>query len=267
MTYLIGGKTLSATTESGITYSLTSDHPHFSIIREALLAGENDEKVIALFDAAAAASKFTQGQVEARFGTLYFKGEPVHNYVAKQILDFMGRGLPYQPLVNCLERAQKNPSKHSLDELFKFVEANDLPITEDGFVLGYKGISEDWKDDYSGTVDNSIGAKPRMERNLVDDNWNKLCSSGYHVGSLKYANGLGRRTVIVKFDPADAVSVPEGQHSWKLRVCAYEVLREISRENPKALPKRTTLTSDPYAGESAVLSFFRNLFGIKRKSN
>jgi hypothetical protein len=257
--YLISGSTLMAKID-GKSYSLTSDHPQFATIRTALTLGLEGSVVIGLFDEAMAAARYMQGEVEARAGVLYYQNEPVHNTVATRILDFMARDIPYQPLVEFLKRLQKNPSKRSVEELYGFMERNALPITEDGFVLGYKGVTDDYKDCHTRTVDNRLGAKPSMERNTVDDNWQVLCSSGYHVGSQSYATGFGARTVIVKIDPADVVSVPDDGD--KMRVCAYEVVSEYAGE----LPKAVAVSADPYREGNAVLSFLRSLFGIKQKA-
>jgi hypothetical protein len=258
MTYLITGNSLAAVI-NGRSYSLTSDHPQFSLIRESLLNGVAEEKIAGMFDAAGAASQYLQGEVEARAGNLYYKGEQVHGTIAQRIIDFMERGIPYQPLVEFLKRLLKNPSKRSVEELYEFMEANKLPITEDGYVLGYKGVMSDFKDRYTGTVDNRIGAKPRMERNTVDDNWHVLCSSGYHVGSESYASGFAAKTIIVKIDPADVVSVPD--HGDKMRVCAYEVITEYKG----TLPKAVALTEDPYKEESGVIAWLKRLFSKNPK--
>ena len=62
------------------------------------------------------------------------------------------------------------------------------------------------------------------------------CSSGLHVGSLSYSgpggwyNSGDDKIVIVKVNPADAVSVPSDHGASKLRVCKYEVIGEYEKD-------------------------------------
>jgi hypothetical protein len=255
MTYTITDKALFAVV-NGQPYSLTADHAAFEQIKTALLEKASANKVEAMFNKALGAMKFMAGSVAIDGGELLFNGKPVHGVVVDRILAFKAQGMPYQPLVEFLKRLQNNPSRHSVNELYNFIEKNKLPITEDGFVLGYKGVNYDWTDVYTSTIDNSIGAiPPRFERNQADDNWRQACSSGYHVGSKDYVTGYGSRTVIVKVDPADAVSVPED--AWKMRVVGYEVVAEYNGE----LPAVVANGREPYQKASMVKAFLKLLFG------
>jgi hypothetical protein len=254
MKFIIAGNTLFATL-AGKPYSITNDHPQFVSIRQALLEGSPEGEVIAMFEAALAAAKYMQGKVTSDGGALYYQGEQVHGVIAERILTFMAKGLPYQPLVNFLERLMKNPSKRSIDELYGFIEKNELPITEDGFILGYKGVTSDYKDLHTNSVDNSIGARPFMKRRDVDDNFRLDCSNGYHVGSRHYATGFGPKTVIVKIDPMHVVSVPEND-CGKMRIEGYEVVSEYAGE----LPAHVAISNDPYRDENVVVRFLKRLF-------
>ena len=121
-----------------------------------------------------------------------------------------------------------NPSYRAVNELYGFLEKNNLPITPDGHFLAYKRVRDDYKDVYSGTMDNSIGKIVEMERNLVNDDKNQTCSSGLHFCSEGYLNHFGGdRTVIVKINPRDVVSIPTDYDNSKGRACRYEVIGEV----------------------------------------
>lgn len=256
MKYIISGSSIAAEID-GATYSITSDHPQFGTIRDAIISGAANvaelfdaANVAELFDAAKAAVRFMAGAIASDGSTLFYKGAAIHGVVVDRILDFMAKGLTFQPLVSFLERLMENPSKRSVDELYDFIEANKLPITEDGFILGYKGVTEDYKDVYTETIDNRVGAKiPRLLRNQVDDNWRVACSSGYHVGSHDYAVRFGPRVVIVKVDPADVISVPNDAN--KMRVCYYEVVGNHQGQ----LPETAAQGSNPYVAILKALFF------------
>jgi hypothetical protein len=48
------------------------------------------------------------------------------------------------------------------------------------------------------------------------------------VGSEEYATSFGQRTVIVKVNPRDVVSVPLDCDCQKMRVCEYEVTADYA---------------------------------------
>lgn len=225
ISYIVTASGLTAIID-GEQYTITRDNASYHEVQEAIIAKEDPMYIADLFRTANAVKRYTKGAVEisADGSALFYKGEEINNVVVDRILQFMAGGLPVEPLIAFLERLLANPSKHSVEALYTFLENGNMPITEDGHFLGYKGVGNDYWDQYSHTVDNHPGQKPRMARRLVDDNPREDCSYGFHVGTLNYATGYGSRTVIVKVDPADVVSVPSQNLSWKLRTCAYEVV-------------------------------------------
>jgi hypothetical protein len=127
-----------------------------------------------------------------------------------------------------MENLLENPSKRSVDELYGFLEKNNLPITPDGHFLAYKKVRNDYKDVYSGTMDNSPGQVVTMPRNKVDDDKDRTCSVGLHFCSEGYLNHFGgERVVIVKVNPRDVVSIPSDYNNTKGRACQYEVIGEV----------------------------------------
>lgn len=174
-------------------------------------------------------------EVELVDGAVFVGGEPVDNRVCDKIIQFYEAGIDYSPLVKFLLRLQKNPSMRSVDQLFSFLEHENIAIASDGRFLAYKAVTADYLDKHSRSVDNSIGSVCSMPRNKVDDNPDSHCSHGYHVGSLQYSGpegwfvGPGDRVLIVAIDPEHAVSVPSDHSCQKLRVCEYEVMGEYER--------------------------------------
>ena len=177
--------------------------------------------------------------VDERTGLVSVNGSLSHNTITARIAQFVGAGLPFEPLVNFLRKILQNPSYKAQVQLLNFLENRSLPITEDGDFLGYKAVREDYKDIYSGKFDNSPGQTPKMKRSEVDDDNANQCSKGLHVGGLDYVKGygtLGRdRIIIVKVNPANAVSVPTDYNHQKLRVCEYYVVGDYKGEMEKPL--------------------------------
>ena len=132
-----------------------------------------------------------------------------------------------------MENLMNNPSYRAVNELYGFLEKNSLPITPDGCFLAYKKVRNDYMDIHSGTFNNSVGYICEMERNQVDDNQNNTCSSGLHFCSKEYLNHFGSgdsRTMIVKINPADVVSIPTDYNNSKGRTCRYTVIGELGVE-------------------------------------
>jgi len=222
------------------TLVFTADHPNFNELMESISSQDVDtfvdlysvtQKVQESIDAS------LTGDYELKIvgGNVELNGKVVSNDITDKILEFYENGLDYNFLVKFLVRLQKNPSKTSVDQLFKFLQHKNLAIGPDGRFWAYKTVRSDYKDKYSGKFDNSVGSICRVERNQVDDNPEHHCSHGFHVGSLEYAgpggwyNDPNDRVMIVAVDPADAVSVPSDHSFQKLRVCEYEVIKEYKR--------------------------------------
>jgi hypothetical protein len=133
----------------------------------------------------------------------------------------------------------QNPSYTAVQELYLFLEANQIPITEDGHFLAWKKIRNNWKDIHSNSVDYSVGATPSMKRNEVDPDRDRTCSNGLHCAGWGYlphfgSNGDSDRIVIVKVNPADVIAVPNDYNNAKMRVCRMEVLREYTDRKVEA---------------------------------
>ena len=156
------------------------------------------------------------------------------------MIAMLEEGFDIEPMVNFMENLMRNPSKRSVDELYGFLEKNNLPITPDGCFLAYKKVRNDFKDIHSGTMDNSPGTVVEMERNKVDDDKDRTCSTGLHFCGMSYLNHFGgsdSRTVIVKIDPSDVVSIPSDYNGAKGRACRYTVIGELGVNPEQAFDK------------------------------
>ena len=138
--------------------------------------------------------------------------------------------------------------------MYDFISYKALPIDIDGYVVGYKGVAKDFwslsgnthttvlqgEVNERGQILNRIGDVIEVQRRCVDDNRQNHCSQGLHIGSFDYAkswSGADGKLLMVRFNPKDAVSVPEDCDCQKLRVCKYEILEEIPVERDSELNK------------------------------
>jgi len=216
---------------NGKPYTTSSANANFATIKQRI-ADEQFDGIEELFDTGAAVGVYTKGNIVVKDGEVLYKGEPVHNLVVERILTFMREGLPTSPLINFLEKLLQNPSRRSVQELYKFLENKGLPLTPEGCFLGYKSLRPNWTDHHTGTILNKVGTVVEMVRNQVDDDAAKGCSFGYHIANLNYAQNFGgadKILVIVEVNPADVVSVPL-ESCEKLRTCRYRVVGTFERE-------------------------------------
>ena len=189
---------------------------------------------------------YGQGNVSIQGDTFFWKGAEMHNALTTRMVQMLGEGFPIEPLVLFMENLMSNPSRRAVTELYGFLEKNSLPITPDGHFLAYKKIRDDYKDIYSGTMDNSVGQILEMERNEVDDDKDRTCSAGLHFCSKEYlphfGTGSGNRVVILKINPADVVSIPSDYDNAKGRACRYEVIAEMETDAEKAFTAPVQVT-------------------------
>jgi hypothetical protein len=93
-------------------------------------------------------------------------------------------------------------------------------------------------------MDNSVGQIVEMERHEVNDNKDQTCSTGLHFCGMSYLSNFGgERTVIVKVNPADVVSIPSDYNDAKGRACRYEVIGELNVNPEDAFTKPVQSTA------------------------
>ena len=209
---------------------VSKSHPMYQRVVDAIKA--NDwETVDSIIDPKKMVLDYGNGNIAIEGDKLFWKDEEFHSSLSVRMIRMLQDGFDIKPMVAFMENLMLNPSKRAVTELYGFLEKNNLPITPDGSFLAYKKIRQDYKDCHSGTMDNSVGKVVEMERNKVDDDQNRTCSTGLHFCSRDYLNHFGgERIVIVKINPRDVVSIPTDYNDSKGRACRYEVVDEIDKE-------------------------------------
>jgi hypothetical protein len=220
----------------GKSHNIDESHPNFQIAKQAI-ADSDWERLVGCLDIPQAVKTWTGGQYEITDRAVLYEGEPIGGTLEQRMLEMMNEGADFDYLLKFHERLQANPSSRAVNELFTFLEHKNIPIGPDGCFYAYKGLRENYKDCYSGTIDNTPGVEIKpMKRNQVDDDCNRGCSRGYHVGSLEYAEGFSRgQLIIVKVDPANVVSVPKDCSCQKVRVTHYEPVSDCERALPSTV--------------------------------
>jgi hypothetical protein len=254
MKYIVTDESITAVI-GGKAHTLRRDHANARLVIEAIARGDNEADIEKLMDVQQAISAYLGDNVEVRDGSVHHRGEPVDEVISKRILDFMSNNLPVAPLTRFLENLYNNPSRNSRTQLYKFLEHEHLPITEDGHFLAYKSVQPDYTDHHTGKFSNTVGSVLSIQRRDVDDNPDNGCSYGFHAGSLEYATTFGgsdRKVMIVKINPADVVSVPNDCECQKLRTARYEVVAHYTGPLPKAYAETYDSVEDDIYEEDDV---------------
>jgi len=234
--FIIQGSNVTVVID-GKPHTISKTHVTYQKVVDAIKAQEWDT-VKQIIDPVKVVINYGQGNVNIKGSTLYWKNEPFAGVLATRMIAMLEEGFSIDPMVNFMENLMKNPSKRSVDELYGFLEKNNLPLTPDGYFLAYKKVRNDFKDIHSGTMDNSPGTIVEMERNQVDDDKDRTCSAGLHFCGLSYLSHFGgERIVIVKINPADVVSIPSDYNGAKGRACRYEVIGEMGVSAEDAFDK------------------------------
>ena len=212
----------------GESYVVPSSSPNYKVLREYILNCDWDAIEGAL-DNNQTLANISEGRITVKDNTVHYDDEPIENAATQKLLDLLQDGLSDpKPWMRFIEKLMANPSYNSRNQLYKFLEHQNMPITEDGNIVGYKGVTNEYRDIYSNTFDNSVGQTLEMPRTNVDDSVDHGCSAGFHIGSHEYADNWGHngKLMQVEFSPTDAVSVPHCSSYAKLRVCKYKVIGE-----------------------------------------
>jgi len=233
-----------------------STHVNFDKIVAAVVA--DDESVVELFDVAqTAATKFQRlsDRITTANGRLYLDNVEVANALTAQVIRFLDEGVEdWKSLVLFFENVLANPNEHSREQLYTWLESRNFSITNDGLIIGYKGVRKGEDGGYvsvnqgtaivdgevkTGAIPNAIGSVVEMPRNEVTHDPSEGCSTGLHVGTYDYARGWAQGALLeVHVNPRDVVSVPTDCGQAKMRVCRYTVVDLIEQEYTAAVVTR-----------------------------
>lgn len=214
----------------------------------AALKEDRLDEIPDLISVAMRIKTFSKGNFVVERGRVLINGVEAPQVLSDRIVQFSNEGLPFQPLLKFAENLQANPSFRAVNELFQFLEKNNHPLTENGRFIAYKKVRSDFKDAYTGTFDNSVGAEPSMPRNQVNEDPTQTCSDGLHVANWHYAAnvysaGDGAIMIEVEVNPADVVAVPIDYDQAKMRCCKYKVLSVVTQPHDDNVALRVTAPS------------------------
>jgi hypothetical protein len=226
--FVLNGNNLSVFL-TGKPYNINNAHPNFKKIVAGLKHGLGEDELTSLIQTDTKKEIAEAVGVEFKEdGMILMDGEPVSDALVDRYRYMSENDFPLEGFKLFVENLARNPSLESRKDLYSFMEACTLPITEDGHFLAYKKVGGNYLDCHSGTFDNHVGKTVEVPREKVDADRYKTCSEGLHVCSRNYLEYYpGDRIVVCKINPKDVVSVPVDYDNAKMRVCRYEVVSEL----------------------------------------
>jgi hypothetical protein len=240
-------------TLDGKMYPVVEGTPQFYGILEALKNGD-DKTVRDLLKLKETIVAQSEGLVTIVDGALHYDGKPTNGALVERILAMVKNGGNVKPMLKFFAKCMENPSQTAVQELHLFLEACNLPITDDGDFLAYKVITHDYKDCRTGVMDNSVGATVKMDRAECNTNRNETCSTGLHFCSRSYISGFrsgNNRLVVVKVNPKNVTAIPSDYNNAKGRACEYFIQEEILDDKKEIrawhTDKKSEATVDPTA--------------------
>lgn len=221
----------------GQPLTIDKSHKNFEKIKEAL---ETEEWQAALdfIDMKNTLTKYSNGRVVVEEGRVTLDGEAVSGKVVGRLVNCLleENKEALDALANFLANCDENPDYRVVTRIYDFMAHNDLRLDKDGYILAYKVVKGDYKDKYTGKMDNSPGQVVKMKRNKVNPKDEETCSHGLHVAAKAYipqygspsAQPGGDKVLLCRIHPKDFVSIPTDYNSMKARVCEYTVLKDVT---------------------------------------
>lgn len=251
--YILGGDSVTVFLDRK-PYAINRTAKTFNTVMRAISESNVDALRAALDIRKTIVDSFAKisDKVRVEQNKIFYEDREVTGLVAARVFDMLNMNVDIKPMVRFIENLMQNPSKRAVDELFGFMDACKLPITEDGYFLAYKRVNNNYTSVHDGKTDNSIGKLVEMPRNAVDEDAQRTCSYGLHFCSYDYLTHFsGERIVVLKINPADVVAIPVDYNNSKGRACKYLVVDEIPL-NEYRLPSFTlpeNYTTETYNDE------------------
>ena len=213
---------------NGNLISVDSSNKDFELIKAFVLA-DDFEKAAAIYNKDYSVIFAQQlKEIQVKHDGFYVGDIKIDdNNLKRKINEMLNLGCSEAPIVKFIKKLYDNPNKRSRETFYNYVKQYDITVDQDGDVILYKGVCDDYYDKHSHTILNKPGCIVSMPREEVDHDPDSPCSTGLHAGTIEYATDWGERVVAVKVDPKDVCCVPYDESFQKVRVCKYIVLAEI----------------------------------------
>jgi hypothetical protein len=226
---VIQKKNLTVSFKDGRVFSTDNSLKTFAKLKAAIKAKKGAE-ARKLVSAAESVVVWSEGKlVVDHMDQVIYDGHIVHPKMHDRILRMIENKDSITTLTKFLDNLYQNPRADSINDLYEYLEATKLPITDDGCYLAFKKVTAGYKDCFTGVFDNSVGARVSMPFDKCLFDRARDCNTGFHhagVGYVEYFSGS--RTLIIKVNPRFVTSIPNAYSPRsKARCSEYDVIAEV----------------------------------------
>lgn len=211
--------------------TITKDNDNFQNIRKLIVDG-NYQEAFSRMNVKEGIEKWCKGYLSIEGDKVTYNEVPITNKLTDRIINLMTTGdMEFERFAKFLNKVLENPSFKNRERLMDFAAAGDIDISDNGDLICFKNVGNDYHDKRTGKFRYAVGDKPSMPRHMVDDRDENSCSAGLHACSLRYLKecwGTSGKTLLVTVDPRNVVSIPFDYSDSKLRCCEMEVIEDIT---------------------------------------
>ena len=124
------------------TYQINKTHPKFKDVVASIVAGAYEDAITEI-DKKELIKKYIVGLLTIENNQVKYAGKVLNNKITNRMLDDMNSGGTFHKhLGSFMDRAMNNVSDKSVEELWDFIEHNDIQLTEDGMLIGWKKVTK-----------------------------------------------------------------------------------------------------------------------------
>lgn len=232
----------------GTFRSIPRTHPNAESLISAIKDDAPHDVISDLLDVRTYMDILTEGyvslvrDVESSELQVMHQGTVVRQTIATRIIDSYNEGRPPIELLRFLNNIKANTSKLDIaDEIYDWVEAGNMPITEDGCLIAMKLVRNDYSSFHDHTFINTPGSwLEEQDRSRVVTDRSQCAAGGLHFCSPSYlpsfasmngASSANSRIVVLKVNPADIAAIPTDYNFSKGRAFGYWVVGEVSDDD------------------------------------
>lgn len=226
---------ISALLSTGESLSVEASNKNYAEILQNLIQGKLTEALL-LMSVKERIAAVSMGNFIVDNVGLKYNGSSVSHEIVNEIVEMFERKEPVENLLKFYENLLAASDDFIYKNLWKLIKHTGVEINEEGNVVCYKIVKEDYTDVYTGKISNAVGTIVSMRRADVNNNHQTTCSHGLHVCALDYlkSSSYGNFNIkegrIVKcvVRPQDFVSIPPDYNFTKARTCRYEVVEDVT---------------------------------------
>lgn len=188
-----------------------------------------------LHDTSNLVKSWSNGKLEITATSVKYQGKELADQLGEFLLEKFLRDPhdvdAFNAWTNFIEKLNNAQSYEICTNLFQFLSKQDLYISNDGTVYGFKAVNSDYTDIYSRTVDWTPGTEPvRFKDHEVQKSAEVHCGKGYHLSNWNYAKNFGRdgsHILLMAVNIEDIASIPSDHNFEKCRATFMKPIRKL----------------------------------------